>query len=510
MEGLVTNSVTGDPVKKASVVLQLIRQNPTRTTVTDSAGRFHFDDVAPGNYQAIATRDGFIPPRESRHGPFGSKPFAVAEEQQVKQLVLKLIPLAVVSGHVFDEDGDPIVRAQVQALRYVYRPGDVRQLNPAGFATTNDLGEYQFLDLEPGQYYFLAAVQPRLGRLPVRTRSASPELTYPDTLYPSALHAEQATVSQLSPGAQLTGIDFRVHKVRAFHVRGRAVDGRTGKPIRNAWLRLQPRESVFFDRVRIQENGMFDARGVMSGSYILISQTPEELSVRQTVNVGDHDVDDVSLIFRPPFEISGNVQVEGAARESKGQIQVGLNALEIGRSESTLVDADGKFSLKVLPGPYQIVVSCNAVGYVKAMHFGDQDLSNGKIDLSQQSSGALNIVCGTDVGQLQGTVQTENGEPAGEALITVLPDGERLARLDLFNFSRSDATGKFELHDLAPGDYKVFAWQGSDDEMLRSTEFSKAFESRAASLSILPSGHLSVQLKLIPAADIEAEKNKLP
>src|ERR1700730_14613593 len=116
VEGLVTNTVTGDPVKKASVALQLIGQRPTHTTVTDSAGRFHFDDVAPGNYQAIATRDGFIPPRESRNGPFGSKPFAVGEEQQVKDLVLKLIPLAVVSGHVFDEDGDPIVRAQVQAL----------------------------------------------------------------------------------------------------------------------------------------------------------------------------------------------------------------------------------------------------------------------------------------------------------------------------------------------------------------------------------------------------------
>lgn len=46
--------------------------------------------------------------------------FAGHEEQQVKDIVVKLVPLGLVSGHVLDEDGDPIPRANVTLLRYYY------------------------------------------------------------------------------------------------------------------------------------------------------------------------------------------------------------------------------------------------------------------------------------------------------------------------------------------------------------------------------------------------------
>jgi hypothetical protein len=166
--------------------------------------------------------------------------------------------------------------------------------------------------------------------------------------------------------------------------------------------------------------------------------------------------------------------------------------------------------LKVTHAVYQINASCDAGAYLKSMHFGDQDVTNGKIDLTQQTSGALNIVCGTDVGQIQGSVQNENGEPAAQVMITVAPDDEHQSRQDLFYQLVSDTNGKFDYRDIAPGEYKVFAWESVDQEMLQSAEFRKAFESRAGSVSISPGGNASVQLRLISTADVEAEKNKLP
>ena len=114
-------------------------------------------------------------------------------------------------------------------------------------------------------------------------------------------------------------------------------------------------------------------------------------------------------------------------------------------------------------------------------------------------------------GQIQGTVQTENGEPAAQAIITVSPDDDRLGRA--FNMGvMSDQNGHFDYRDFAPGDYKMLAWEVGDldPQMLQSAEFRKAFESRATSVTVSPGGSASVQLKLIPAADSEAEKNKLP
>jgi hypothetical protein len=509
LEGVVLNSVTNDPVKKATVTLQGLGQPINHSATTDATGHFHFDGVEPGNYVAMANRDGYIPEQGGRRGPW-AKPITVAEEQEVKDLALKLVPLGLVSGHVLDEDGDPVARAQVQALRYAYLPGGTKRLNPAGFANTNDLGEYQLLDLEPGRYYFLAAVQPRMGRTLMHLRRATPEQAYPDTFYPSASQAEQATATQVGAGVQVTGIDFRLHKAAAFHIRGKAVDGRTGQPLRNAQIWIQTSGRFGRGGTQIQQNGTFDMPGVGSGSYTVNCQT-EDLSSRQAIDIADHDVDDVVLVARPPLEISGTVRLEGTPppQEQRGKMRVNLSMLEMGNSAGAEVNADGTFTLKVTPGVYEINAFCDAGAYVKSIHFGDQDVSSGKIDLTQQSSGALNIVCGTDVGQIQGTVQNDNGEPAAQVMICVVPEGEHRGRPDLF-CPISDEKGKFEYRDLAPGDYKVFAWENTDPQMLQSAEFQKAFESRAASVTVSSGGNSSVQVKMIAAADIEAEKNKLP
>jgi hypothetical protein len=394
-------------------------------------------------------------------------------------------------------------------------PGRHAATATRGIRQPNDLGEYQLLDLEPGRYYFLAAVQPRQARLPPHTKSAAPEQSYPDTFYPSALQAEQATASQVAAGAQINGIDFRVHKAPAFHIRGKAVNGRTGEPMRNAGIQVQAGGSPFlgggFRNARVQQNGTFDAAGVVSGSYTLISQM-DDMSVRQAIDVGDHDIDDVALVLNPPIEISGTMHLEGdpPPAEHRGPMRVNLNPIEPGGGAGAEVSADGTFVMKITPGVYQVFASCDASAYVKSIRFGDQDVTGGKIDLTQQSSGALHIVCGTDPGQIQGSVQNESGEPAAQVMISVVPQGEHEGRQDLFYQLMSDENGKFEYRDIAPGDYKVFAFESNDQEMLLSAEFQKAFESRGAAVSISPGASAPVQVKMVPAGDIEAEKNKLP
>jgi hypothetical protein len=174
VEGVVTNSVTGEPVKKAAVLLA-----DKYTAMTDAAGHFHFDNVAPGGYIVSADKDGF-----QATNPKLPLPITVAEEQHVQDVALKLTPLATVSGHVFDEDGDPIPRAQVAVLRYFYGPGRKR-LNQVSFAQANDLGEFEALNLPPGRYYFQVSPSP-LRNIPPHTRWTHPEQAYPVTFYPNA------------------------------------------------------------------------------------------------------------------------------------------------------------------------------------------------------------------------------------------------------------------------------------------------------------------------------------
>src|SRR5580704_9071293 len=87
VEGIVVNSTSGAPIKKASVRLES-QPGPggtahNLTTQSDAEGRFHFDSVEPGLYAVDAQRDAYM----NTQGRYGTPaPFRVAEEQQVKDI----------------------------------------------------------------------------------------------------------------------------------------------------------------------------------------------------------------------------------------------------------------------------------------------------------------------------------------------------------------------------------------------------------------------------------------
>jgi Carboxypeptidase regulatory-like domain len=207
VDGLATNSVSGEPVKKALVMLQGITAagsmgKTSSTATTDASGHFHFGNVQPGSYTIIWERDGYMPPGS---GLSWSIPrVSVSEEQDVQDVAIKLEPMGAVSGHVLDEDGEPIPWAQVTVLRYFYSSGR-RRLSEVAFAQSNDLGEFEAINLQPGRYYFQAEAPPPRN-IPPHTRWTRPEEAYPSTFYPNAREASQASGTDVAPGAHVSNI----------------------------------------------------------------------------------------------------------------------------------------------------------------------------------------------------------------------------------------------------------------------------------------------------------------
>ena len=74
IEGVVGNSATGEPVKKAVVTLEgraaAVNMAPLShtTAITDASGHFHFDRVTPGSYDISVDRDGFMVARSPPGG----------------------------------------------------------------------------------------------------------------------------------------------------------------------------------------------------------------------------------------------------------------------------------------------------------------------------------------------------------------------------------------------------------------------------------------------------------
>jgi Carboxypeptidase regulatory-like domain len=506
VEGVVTNSATGEPVKKVVVTLW-----DKYTAMTDAAGHFHFDSVPPGVYGVTADKDGF---QATAQGP--RQQVTVAEEQHVHDVGLKLVPLATVSGHVFDDDGDPIPRAQVAVLRYFYGPGRKR-LTQVAFAQANDLGEFEVLNLPPGRYYFqVTAAPPR--NIPPRTRWTHPEEAYPVTFYPNGREAGQATAIDAAAGAHLINIDFRLRKIPAYHVRGRVSDETAGQPgAEGRVVVLMPESDIPTNLADsgLQSDGGFDLRGLVNGSYAVSCirfASGEGFSAGQTVLVSDADVNGVALARKPSMGVSGTVTVEGTQPDHLG-VQVALTATRgMGQGRNSSVGADGSFAMaNVPPQVYQLQIFNVPPGkYVKSIRFGDREIDSGEIDLTERPSAALNIVLGEDGGEVDGTVQTASGQPAASTQILLAPAEEHGGRSDLLKPSQTDASGNFQIKDVAPGEYKVFAWESDPDGSTQSAEFRKPFESKSAAVTVGPKDKASVQLSVITADDMAKERSNLP
>jgi protocatechuate 3,4-dioxygenase beta subunit len=77
--------------------------------------------------------------------------FSLAKDQQIKDIVLKLIPQAVVTGRVIDAERKPVEGARVSVLK-AGSIGGVQRWTEVAFAPTLDNGEYRIPRVGPGRY----------------------------------------------------------------------------------------------------------------------------------------------------------------------------------------------------------------------------------------------------------------------------------------------------------------------------------------------------------------------
>ncbi|MGD0301711.1 MAG: hypothetical protein ABSE86_31935, partial [Bryobacteraceae bacterium] len=70
----------------------------------------------------------------------------------------------------------------------------------------------------------------------------------------------------------------------------------------------------------------------------------------------------------------------------------------------------------------------------------------------------------------------------------------------------TDQNGHFVIKGLAPGEYKIYAWEDLEQGAEQDPDFMKPHESDGEKVSIKERAHETVQLKLIPAESAASEK----
>ncbi len=546
LEGQVVRAGSGEPLKKARVVLRKAegRDQPS-STLTDAAGRFVLKDVEPGRYRLLVGRNGYVRQEYGQRQPNSPGTIlTLAPGQRLRDLVIKLIPAAVIAGRVYDEDGEPVAGARMEALQYRYMENR-RQLTPMRFATTNDRGEYRLYGLPPGRYYISASYSPSTawGMMGLgsgwgeATREAAGEEGYAPTYYPGTSDAARATAMEVGQGDEVGGVDILLLATRAVRVRGRIWNAVTGKPARDAMVFLFPRGSgvrvfSFENRAAVDPvEGTFEIVRVTPGSYTLSAEWYDQVNsqdyrTRMPLEVGSSNIQGVELTIGLGVELSGRIEAEApppslaageaappGAEPQGSKAELDFEALQVNLDteedfpfggEWAKVKEDGSFVVKnVSPGEYKVGIlqSGGLPGdyYLKSARLAGEDVLEEGLMVSGAPKGSLELVLSPAGGHIEGTVLTAEGKPFSGARVVLVPDERRRKRTDLFKNTTTDQYGRFTLRGIPPGEYKLFAWEDVEPGAYQDSEFLRPYEDKGKEVRIGEGDRLQVELALIPA-----------
>ena len=239
VDGVVIKSTTGEGIKRVTVQLTpLGGGQQSYSALTENNGRFVIRDIAPGRYAIYASGNGYVE-QAAENGKPGSRTriLNLSPGENTSGLAFRLVPPGVITGTVYDEDGEPVMSAQVRAMR-VTGSGAHRPAGESGSEQTNDLGEYRIWGLQRGKYLVAATY-----RAPESGQPQPTDQVYLSTFHPSTPDASQATVVDVEPGSETSGIDVDLRQAHAVTVRGHVMVDAPMKTLKGIFVSLVPRSA---------------------------------------------------------------------------------------------------------------------------------------------------------------------------------------------------------------------------------------------------------------------------
>jgi hypothetical protein len=491
------------------------------SVMTGADGKFRITDLAPGRYRLTVSRNGFVRQEYGQRRP-GQPGLALtlAPGQKMNDLLFRLLPGAIVTGRIFDEEGEPAAGVMVMLLRQRYIRGS-RQWAPSESTQTNDLGEYRIAGLTPGRVYVSATYPSGIAMIAAAGGSLSAatipsisteveEETYAPTFYPGTSDISQARAIDLGAGEEVRSIDMTMMPVRSVRVRGRVVNP-YGSEVRLA-AHVQLVQRGFAVRglgmrsamATESSQGTFELRGVTPGSYIISamwSDSGRMFAARENLDVGSVDVDGVVLSLAPSTEITGRVRMEGDPEFRFLGFNVSLAPHENSESGGggSGVNQNGAFSIRnVFPESYRVAVtSSQGSYYVKSLKFGSQEVPDFIIHLARASSTTLEILLSPNAATVSGTVRDADQLPVAAATVVLVPETSKRGNIALYKTATSDQLGQFLIRGVPPGSYKLFAWDDVENGAWLDPEFLSVFEQKGESILVDEGSRRAVELKAL-------------
>jgi hypothetical protein len=548
LRGTVVNSVTHEAIGRA-----LVHSPDNRfATMSDERGHFEFtfartegahtsafsgrsNVLSTGGPQAPQT--GTDRPGEliARKTGFFARPGHQAIQLSTEQheLTILLVPEGRIIGHVILPGTDGTDRVQVDLYRRQVREGRERW-EPAGNTMSRADGEFRFAALRAGSYKLFTNELP--DRDPVTSNPRGQLYGYPPVYYPGASDFATAGVIRLSAGetfqASLSPVKREYYAVKV----GIANNEPGQQPQIEVWP--QGNEGPGYSLGYNFRDGTIQG-SLPNGTYTVHVATygANALTGMSNITVAGAAVSQQVVTLSPSISIAVSVREEFQHAQGPSTMtvtnQFGRTFTASGRRPNylqvTLVPAEGfgtrpEISLpppagpedeslvleNVTPGRYRVRVD-TAVGFVSSIESGGTDLQRQPLVVGAGAAPPpIEVTVRDDGAEVEGTIE---GASSSETADTRVASPGQFERMVYFLPTDSSGqwkqafvfpNGKFQLPQLAPGTYRVLAFDRPQQDLKYASESEdvmRQYDSKAQVISVAPGQKVQLRLALIPSGE---------
>jgi hypothetical protein len=479
LSGTVVSSVTGERLNKVDLRLEPLDRRATHVAVTksDAEGRFALVDLDPGSYHLMGQRTGYLEMSYGARAPGSDGSLLRLETcQALNGLTFKLTPSAVIAGTVRDSDGEPIENAHVTLAPFTYAYGGPR-VEASDSTDTDDRGEYRFRGLKAGKYYIGVSRNPMAGIGWTIPQAAAPIEVGVPTLYPGVTDVALAAPIEVAAGRSVTGLDLTLVRSRVFRVSGRVINAPASGRLTVALNDAKNAGMRDYNLRTSTKNaaGEFELRDVPPGSYD-VTVGEQSLRGKTSIVVGGSDLEGVSVVLAPGAEIKFRVTKEGSDKPVLTGLDFFLTVNGRNGFSPLPLDTDKSTVHNVPPDHYAVKIDGSLLRefYIKTARAGDADVLADGLTVMGPGTIGIEVVLAYDGAVAHGIVRDKDRQPVAGATILLAPDSR--SRAHLFESTTSDQNGHYEFAAIAPGNYKLFAWEDVEPHAWHDPDFLKGYD----------------------------------
>jgi len=511
------------------------------SALSDSSGRFAIRNIPPGTYTVRAQRDGYFGIAANGTDPAFATATATVADRETAAVSLAMFEGATISGRVRNAAGEPQPNTTVEAYSINYQNG-LPVLRSVISKQTDDRGDYRLFWLPEGDFYIAATPRPPAAAAPAATDAKQLRDQQVPTYYPSSTDVRSAVPAAIRGGERFEGFDIAIRTVVPAKITGvihttipfpTPATGATALPVLGATLQIVLRDTDIPDNTGANptssgvravgtarvapEGGTFEVTGILPGSYDLYARIAEPnpdggaglTFGHAPVDVRGEDVNNVSIEVHPSVRVRGTVKLDGKVPVQTG-IKLSLQAdgsaakfpvyQAITARAVTASTQDGSFAIPaVTAGHFRIAVQGLPPGIYISDVLQTVSVFDSGFDVGREPPNPLEVRLNSGAGSIDGTVLDAAGKPNPGAMVVLAPPDSRRQNRALYQSATADAAGHFKLGNIAPGTYKLFAWQTVPAGAYFNTTFMTPYENRGRTITVVQDSSTNVEIPVIPA-----------